>query len=138
MVEENDATLTNIYIGNTSPSGPESIRWIKFNSRLGRDYERLGECIGNNTHITTLEIDVHDTGLHTTNVALNVAEFLGGLRQNSSIVHLHLFCEYSYDGRQAIELLNVYRENNSYMDAILCVEIKMLALSLTCLEVVQI
>ena len=51
-VQQNDDTLTELYIGNFSPTYDEQ----PFNSNDGRDYSRLGACIGENTRLTKLVV----------------------------------------------------------------------------------
>ena len=51
-VEENDDTLVALRIGNDYRIG--------FNSTDGYDFSRLGTCIGENTHLTTLTVVLPD------------------------------------------------------------------------------
>ena len=100
-VEENDDTLVALRIGNDYRIG--------FNSTDGYDFSRLGTCIGENTHLTTLAVVLPDA------VALSVTnnEFYDGLKQNSSIHKLTLICWDNIAGGVGQKILEAYQENNS-------------------------
>ena len=78
-VEQNDSTLTDLWIGNyhwlTNESG-------NFSSRLGSDFSRFGGYIKENTHLKKLHV-VSD---HTI-IGLKITDrgFFEGLKRNSSI-----------------------------------------------------
>ena len=100
-VEENDDTLVALRIGNDYRIG--------FNSTDGYDFSRLGTCIGENTHLTTLAVVLPDA------VALSVTnnEFYDGLKQNSSIHKLTLICWDNIAGGVGQKILEAYQENNN-------------------------
>ena len=68
-----------------------SLLWINprgFQSNDASDYSRLGAAIGNNTHLTKLNVELDEVD------PLDVAneEFFDGLKRNSSISDLQLHC----------------------------------------------
>ena len=76
-VQENDDTLESLWIGGRRD----------FRSSVGDDYSRLGAAIGENTHLTKLNVVLDDIVSDVTNNA-----FYDGLKQNSSIQTLSLIC----------------------------------------------
>ena len=82
-VGENDETLTELSIRDYGDGGI-------FNSTTnGDDYSRLGTFIGENTHLTTLNVNVYEgLALKNTN-----REFFDGLIHNTSISVLELDCQ---------------------------------------------
>ena len=53
-MQQNDDTLTGLYIGNWSLTSNE------FNSNDGYDFSKLGSAIGENTHMKKLDVDLSD------------------------------------------------------------------------------
>ena len=106
-VEENDETMTELYIGDYGGVG-------ELNSANGDDYSRLGTFIGENTHLRTLTVTEYERqALKNTN-----AEFFDGLIHNTSISVLHLDCCIALGrgnivGGVAHEILKAYQENNT-------------------------
>ena len=81
-IEQNDDQLTTLWMGNSNYGGG-------FRSSDASDYSRLGAAIGNNTHLTNLQVFLVVDGS-----ALDIAntEFFDGLKRNSSIRDLELHC----------------------------------------------
>ena len=109
-VGENDETLTELSIRDYGDGGI-------FNSTAnGDDYSRLGTFIGENTHLTTLNVNVYEgLALKNTN-----REFFDGLIHNTSISALELDCFIAFRrgnivGGVAHEILKAYKENNRYL-----------------------
>jgi len=112
-VEKNDPTLTRITIGGDTDA------FTRYAFSLGDDYDRLGVAIGNNQHLTGLNVTL-DTPAGE--VALDTLDlgFFDGLMRNSSI------CKLSLDGKHhnhrtllnggiMHEILDTYQENNTYL-----------------------
>ena len=80
-IEQNDAQFTELYLGHSSLDGG-------FQSSDASDYSQLGAAIGNNIHLTKLRVFLD------ANQALNIenTEFFNGLKRNSSINDLTLYC----------------------------------------------
>ena len=98
-VEENDETLTKLYIGDYY-DGDIS----------GSDYSQLGAAIGENTHLTTLDVGLYGIALDVTD-----REFYDGLKQNMSIYELYLDCRSARNIVSGVghEILKIYQENNN-------------------------
>ena len=79
-IEQNDETLKELRMGQFG--GVEDIDGLYGSI----DFSRLGASIGENTHLTTLKVRVTDVTAND--------DFFQGLKQNSSIHDLQLFCEY--------------------------------------------
>ena len=77
-VEENDPSLTNLWMGREYSDG--------FYSIDARHYSTLGIAIGNNSHLKEVSISLRD-GDHNYGLALDVInrEFYDGLKRNASI-----------------------------------------------------
>ena len=84
-IEQNDAGLSLLWIGNTNAVWPI----FEFISSDASDYSRLGAAIGiNNTHLTKLGVALDDEDpLDAANT-----EFFNGLKRNLSISDLELHC----------------------------------------------
>ena len=95
-IEQNDVTMKKLC--------------ITFNSRVGSDYSRLGASIGENTHLTRLEVHLgNEVTLNVTHTA-----FFDGLKRNSSIHELILNCRQQSIGCGVIrEILKAYQANNN-------------------------
>ena len=104
-VEQNDETLKELRIG---VGGVENIEAGLYFSRDGNyDFSRLGASIGENTHLTSLKINIAD-------VCTINKDFFRGLKQNSSIRDLQLVCQnHSIVGGVIHEILKAYQENNN-------------------------
>ena len=96
-VEENDETLTKLYIGDYY-DGDIS----------GSDYSQLGAAIGENTHLKTLTVVLDGITLDVTD-----REFYDGLKQNMSIYDLYLDCRSARNIVSGVghEILKIYQEN---------------------------
>ena len=79
------------------------------------DYSTLGTAIANNTHLENLVVALYD------DLPLTVTNrgFYDGLRRNSSIYKLYMYCNtnppFIIAGRLGQEILQVYQENNSQL-----------------------
>ena len=104
-VEQNDATLTELYLRSGYIDG--------FSSSRGSDYSKLGACIGENTHLTKLYVNTH--GLES--IPFPSREFARGLQRNSSIRDLVFCCSNNniVDVVAMHEILDAYQENNSHL-----------------------
>ena len=74
------------------------------------DFSRLGSGIGVNTHLTSLRVWIDEV------VALDVTnnEFYDGLKQNSSVSELSLFCDvHNIVGGVGQKILEVYQANSN-------------------------
>ena len=119
-IEQNDVTMKKLWIGNTTcRCGYSTITGGIFNSRVGSDYSRLGELIGENTHLRRLEVefsddeDDYDNG-HEITLDVTHTAFFDGLKCNSSIHELNLFCCQQNIGRGVPhEILKAYQANNN-------------------------
>ena len=98
-IQENDDTLTTQRIASAYNGG--------FNSSDGDDFSILGAAIGQNTNLTTLQID-----LAVLDVTYN--EFYDGLKLNSSISELLLHCgNDNIAGGVGQKILEAYQANNN-------------------------
>ena len=80
-VEQNDETLKELRMGHFGGVNDDGLYF----SRDGNDYSRLGAFIGENTHLTTLNVNVSDVA----SLSLAQEDFFEGIRRNSSI---HMIC----------------------------------------------
>ena len=102
-VDQNDTTLTELWIGIED-----------FISNNAMDWSRLGDCIGENNHLTELHIDIEGILLNRANT-----QFFRGLVQNSSINWVDIKCDNQIlVGGVIHEILNAYQENNSFISRI--------------------
>ena len=126
-VEQNDETLKELRMGHFGGVNDDGLYF----SRDGNDYSRLGAFIGENTHLTTLNVNVSDVA----SLSLAQEDFFEGIRRNSSIHDLWIYGGDGYeDGqtqRRSIivggvihEILKVYQEENNsdltYLRIIFC------------------
>ena len=111
-VEENDAGLKSLLIGGQFAL---CLQDRLFNSTNGDDFSRLGAAIAENTHLTSLVVNLSDT------YALDVRnnELYEGIKSNSSIHKLILRCQNKNiasgrgAGGVANEILKAYQQNNN-------------------------
>ena len=111
-------TMKKLWIGNTTCRCDYlTITGGIFNSRVGSDYSRLGELIGENTHLRRLEVefsddeDDYDNG-HEITLDVTHTAFFDGLKRNSSIHELALRCSDQSIGGVIYEILKAYQANN--------------------------
>lgn len=122
LVQQNEPTLTTLRVGdcdgdyaaclyngdNVRDSDGNDVQHFYLPSRY---LSNLGAAIGQNTHLTTLGIELHDE------VALNADAddaLYEGLKQNSSIGKLVLLCsDRRIFGGLRHEILQAYQENNN-------------------------
>ena len=105
---KNDPSFTTLRLVGT--------RWMydhDFYSENSADYSTVGAAIANNTHLERLVVLL-------SNRLPRLADrgFFNGLKANSSISDLRLYCEYTPQniaGGVAHEILKVYQENNSHL-----------------------
>ena len=110
MVEQNDASLTRLFL---NPTNRLQQTYHNFNSSDGRDYSRLGAAIGANTHITTLVVTLPLTAAN--------GGFYDGLQRNSSIYDLGIG-DGNIVGGVHNEILKAYQENNKYLQRLSIVD----------------
>ena len=94
--------LKSLWIGVDNHGG--------FSSRDDYDYSRLGAAIAENTHLTTLVVELFDV------VALDVTNngFYEGIKQNSSMNKLKFYCGgHNIVGGVGQKILDAYEENNN-------------------------
>ena len=111
-VEENDPSLIELWMGREFIEDPDG-----FYSIDARHYSTLGTAIGNNCHLKELYISLRD-GDHNYGLVLDLTnrDFFNGLKANSSISDLFLYCNNrSMAGEVGQEILMVYQENNSQL-----------------------
>ena len=101
-LEQNDPTLTEVTVGNL---GGRGAYWPSDRP----DLARLGDAIGKNTNLRTLDI-LNDHEL--TDMAANNDAFFDGLNRNTSIGALSLTC-CDLSGEMARDILNRFVRNNS-------------------------
>jgi len=116
-IEENDGTLTELGICNRGNVLRHIGRY--FTSSDGDDYSRLGNCIGRNTHLKTLYVELEDIKLSATDRGL-----FRGIKLNSSFQELKIngYSENYYPVRNPIgevgcELLKTF-QNISHLIAL--------------------
>ena len=121
-VTQNDPSLTSLSIAGNNYYG---VADGKFYSDSSVDYSRLGAAIANNTNLEEMVVRLSDDRPDNThldrlevtlsNRLLGVSDrgFYDGLKRNSSISNLKLWC-YSINvaGGVGQEILKVYQENN--------------------------
>jgi len=112
-VELNDSTLTNLQIGDHPIYYVASYGGV-FLSSNGDGYSRLGELVGRNTHLTTL--DVEDVGDELSALELTNSQFFDGLKNNTSIHTVDLDNNRGNNirtlvGRVGHGILDAYQEN---------------------------
>ena len=101
-VRQNDATLTQLVICYSGEDGG-------FSSDDG-DYSQLGAAIAQNTHLTELQVELHNDG------EIVHEDFYEGLKRNTSIHMLTFSCGYAtVVGGIGDEILNAYQENNRHL-----------------------
>lgn len=88
----------------------DTLKMLLINSVEGFDLNRLGRAIATNTHLKSLNVNLHDTTLDVTDTG-----FYDGLKQNSSISNLRIYCR-GRGGNNPIgdvgrEILTAYEEN---------------------------
>jgi len=112
-VEDNDHRLVELGITNNNRIIDLDIGRY-FTSSNGDDYSRLGNCIGRNTHLKTLYVELRDIRLSATH-----SGFFEGVKQNSSIREFKMN-DLSYYGGQnypigevGCEVLKVFQSNNN-------------------------
>jgi len=107
-IEQNSNKVTCLKVGVHHLESGEGL----FHSEESNEYDKLGTAIGNNTHLTNLEI----TNLYN-NVTLDTTNkrFYNGIRRNSSITNLYLHA-ITFDGNDitdvAFEVLRACQEQN--------------------------
>ena len=112
-VERNEVDPNPVFETLSIGSYGRHRRDAAFNSSDSRDYSKLGAAIANNTHLTALSVM-----LSSDSYGLIIADsgFYEGLKQNSSINELLLWCNYdSIVGGVAHKILQAYQENNSHL-----------------------
>ena len=120
-LEQNDAILTKLQIGGTFSQYASTDNTAgMFNSTETNsiDFSRLGDYIGENTHLTHLQFVLGDNELDVTE-----REFFDGLKRNSSIYKLDINFGDQLNNQLAIveeggvghEILNAYQESNRHL-----------------------
>ena len=108
-VTQNDTSLTyNLRLAGTASSGA-------YDGDNSDDYSALGVAIANNTYLENL------MAVLSNDLPLGVAdrEFYDGLKRNSSIHQLTLYCgNRNIAGGVAQEILKAYQENNGCLTVI--------------------
>ena len=99
MIEQNDVSLMKLCLG---PGRPRTFRC--FNSSDSKDFSRLGDAIGANTHITTLVVWLQLTAVN--------GGFYDGLKQNTSVTELGVGGG-NIVGGVYNEILKAYQENSN-------------------------
>ena len=109
-VTQNDPSLTTLNLADNNYYGVADGNFYPDNSD---DYSTLGAAIANNTYVAKLEVILYD------DIPLGVAdrEFYDGLKSNSSISNLELYCggQTIIAGGVGQEILQVYQDNNSQL-----------------------
>ena len=112
-VAQNDSSLAELRLeDNNNNNYDYDVNYGGFYSGNSDDYSTLGAAIANNTHLEELEVTLSD------DLPLTVAnrEFYDGLKQNSSISNLELYCgDQTIAGGVGQEILKVYQDNNSHL-----------------------
>ena len=106
-IEQNDDSLTHLYLGKDWGDfcGDEE---GGFNSNFSFDFSRLGASIGNNTHLTQLDVDISDIP----SAVVEDRRFFCGLKRNTSI--RNLYCDGVFVvGGVVHEILKVYQDKNT-------------------------
>ena len=112
-LEQNDSTLMQLQIGGR-PRLLTTPGWTPpamFNSTNSGDFSRLGDYIGENTHLKHLDVQ-HAVGLNLTNDG-----FFDGLKRNTSIHMLGIdFRRQSIEeSGLGIKMLDAYQENSNHL-----------------------
>ena len=114
-IEQNDDTMKKLWIGDSTDNLDLTDDTGIFNSRVGNDYSRLGESIGENTDLTRLVVEFSDD-IRGHEITLDVTHtaFFNGLKCNSSIHEMILFCRQQSIVRGVPnEILKAYQANNN-------------------------
>lgn len=107
-VQQNSERFAILELGKYSMN-MNSICMGQFNSTESGDFCILGEAIGKNTCLTTLQVALRPIELGTTN-----QQFYNGLKRNSSINQLLVYCRNeSIAGGIGQEILQAYKENKN-------------------------
>ena len=107
-VKQNSERFAILELGKYSMN-MNSICMGQFNSTESGDFCILGEAIGKNTCLTTLQVALRPIELGTTN-----QQFYNGLKRNSSINQLKVYCRNeSIAGGIGQEILQAYKENKN-------------------------
>ena len=104
---QNDPSLIELSLDNSNIYGDDG----QFHSDIGDDYSTLGVAIADNTHLKTLDV------MSSNDIPLTVSdrEFYDGLKSNSSISNLSLYCNYiTIAGGVAQEILQTYSTGFRY------------------------
>jgi len=115
-IEQNDDRMTTLRISDSTFYVDDSTNTVGlFNPRVGSDSSRLGESIGENTHLTRLEFDSLNDDHRGHEITLDVTHtaFFDGLKRNSSIHELALRCYHQSIGGVIYEILKAYQANNN-------------------------
>ena len=112
-LEQNDSRLIQLQIGGTRPQLQTPCpRPGMFNSSDSGDFSRLGDYIGENTHLKHLDVR-YSVGLNLTN-----DRFYEGLKRNTSIHKLGI----NFRGQVIVEesglglkILDAYQENSNHL-----------------------
>ena len=110
-VEENDDTLKTLQLREGTSMFDFAGR---FYSKDCRDYSKLGAAIGENTHLTMLEVDLSNDGI--TFDVINNTRFYEGLKRNTSIYKLDLSSSgigNNIGSEVGQKILEAYQENNN-------------------------
>lgn len=119
-VELNDSTLTNLQVGDTPIYYVASYGGV-FLSSNGDVYSRLGELVGRNAHLTTL--DVENVGDELSALELTNSQFFDGFKNNTSIHTVSLDNSRGYEiqtlvGEVGHGILDAYQENGNHLNAL--------------------
>ena len=105
-LNQNDPSLSELILLDTNNYGVTDGEFYSDNSD---DYSTLGAAIANNTHLERMEVWLSDGGVADRG-------FYDGLKQNSSISNLELYCgDQTIAGGVGQEILKVYQDNNSHL-----------------------
>ena len=113
-VTQDDPSLTELILINNNSNHDGD-----FYADNSGDYSTLGAAIANNTQLEELEVT------SSNRIPLGVAdrEFYDGLKSNSSINNLKLYCSnQNITGEVGQEILEVYQENNNQLTALSILE----------------
>lgn len=125
-VEQNDATLKTLYIGSNHESpmfdGHHIVSDNNNNdgvynnlSVVDDELSRLGDYIGTNTNLITLEVQIN----RTKGEPKVIDRFYEGLKSNSSIKYLTMHCSgLNLVGGVLHKILNAYQANSSRLTAL--------------------
>ena len=100
-IGRNDPTLTKLRINKETIFDND-----EYESYSGNDFMKLGESIGNNTHIKVLCVLLHDDGD-------DVSDMVDGLKQNTSIRELGLWSNTNNPEAGVRQLFEMYQKKNS-------------------------